>query len=753
MRWLTNPSEHVRDIENRYQARLLASLLLAFIPLGLLSILIQLRIVPEFTQIFPILLGAVFVLIIAYLLSRTKFHKLGSFIVIVLPSVAVFANLRVDPAPTISITYVIFTILLSSVLLSWRWTVFFVGTTFVATILLITINPDMDLKMFAPSLGIIVITSGLILVFIWYQTALEGKRQMLFVRKERRYQMLINQSPYSTVIYDTNGRPRYYNQSAIDLWGLSEQDLEFFRSNYNILEDKQLENTGILHYINEALAGNGAVAPPNRYEFQRIDKSGNAINDVRWIVPHCYPVKDEAGNVLEIVIVHQDVTNQKRVENEIDHRNQELTLLNKVITVATSSLNKDEILQFVCDELATAFKVSHTVAVLVNHHKDNMVSIVATRLPQPSLNVIGMDIPIAPFLSMFTQSLPLTPNIPIAIKDIRDVVDWPEAQIIIDQLDISSVVILPLTIRDETIGAIGLASKTAQEFTPDMIQLAGTVTASVSQAIQNAQLFEDAKHYAIELEERVAERTIEIEAANTKLQALAIVKDEFVSNVSHELRTPITNIRLFHDLLNLNPSKKTEYMATVLREIERLEHIVESLLQISRLDQESVLIKLAAVNLNHLAELYTSDRILQAQEKHITLSFQNGEALPTVQADSKQLGQVLGVILTNALNYTPPGGEIFVRTDACIVDGRQWVTISVQDNGPGIVPEEQSYLFERFFRGKAGRENRFPGTGLGLSIAKEIIDRHNGRINVSSQGIPGQGTTVTVWLPVEESES
>ncbi|MCP4258924.1 MAG: HAMP domain-containing histidine kinase, partial [Planctomycetes bacterium] len=81
------------------------------------------------------------------------------------------------------------------------------------------------------------------------------------------------------------------------------------------------------------------------------------------------------------------------------------------------------------------------------------------------------------------------------------------------------------------------------------------------------------------------------------------------------------------------------------------------------------------------------------------------------------------------------------------------VTISVQDNGPGIVPEEQSYLFERFFRGKAGRENKFPGTGLGLSIAKEIIDRHNGRINVSSQGIPGQGTTVTVWLPVEESES
>lgn len=83
-------------------------------------------------------------------------------------------------------------------------------------------------------------------------------------------------------------------------------------------------------------------------------------------------------------------------------------------------------------------------------------------------------------------------------------------------------------------------------------------------------------------------------------------------------------------------------------------------------------------------------------------------------------------------------------------DDKRWVGFSVSDTGPGVPPEEQEQLFTRFFRGRAGRESEVPGTGLGLAIAKEIIDRHQGQIKIESAGKPGQGTTFSVWLPIQK---
>ena len=116
-------------------------------------------------------------------------------------------------------------------------------------------------------------------------------------------------------------------------------------------------------------------------------------------------------------------------------------------------------------------------------------------------------------------------------------------------------------------------------------------------------------------------------------------------------------------------------------------------------------------------------------------------------ADEQMTGQVLSAILTNALNYTPAGGTITVSTQVEEAHGRMWTGFAVSDTGPGIPVEDQERLFERFFRGKSGRTSTSPGTGLGLSIAREIIYRHGGRIEVTSAGMPGEGTTFSVWLP------
>jgi PAS domain S-box-containing protein len=252
-----------------------------------------------------------------------------------------------------------------------------------------------------------------------------------------------------------------------------------------------------------------------------------------------------------------------------------------------------------------------------------------------------------------------------------------------------------------------------------------------------------------ELERRVAERTTELEVANEHLQTLIRVKDEFISTVSHEMLTPISSLKTYHYLIEIDPDKLDRYLDVLKRETNRLHYIIEDMLRLSRLDQGQIEMKLALVALNPLVRLYVADRVPLAEGKGLSLTFDEQSDLPPVQADEGLLGQVVSGLLTNAMNYTPDGGQIAVSTDLRHLDDKEWITFSVSDTGPGIPLEEQPRLFERFFRGRVSLDTHTPGTGLGLSIAKKIVERHRGRIEFESQGIPGKGATFTVWLPVE----
>jgi signal transduction histidine kinase len=155
-------------------------------------------------------------------------------------------------------------------------------------------------------------------------------------------------------------------------------------------------------------------------------------------------------------------------------------------------------------------------------------------------------------------------------------------------------------------------------------------------------------------------------------------------------------------------------------------------------------------DLNTLVLLYIADRTLLAEERGLSLTFTEEPGLPKVRADRRQLERVLGVLLTNALSYTPSGGQIRVSTHSQQLDGELWIGFSVKDTGLGITPEEQDRLFERFFRGRAALERGVPGTGMGLATAKEIVEQHGGRLEVSSEGEPGRGATFSVWLSTED---
>jgi len=232
----------------------------------------------------------------------------------------------------------------------------------------------------------------------------------------------------------------------------------------------------------------------------------------------------------------------------------------------------------------------------------------------------------------------------------------------------------------------------------------------------------------------------------TRFRELDQMKTQFVSDVSHELRTPLTNLALYLDLLAraLKGEKNERYMATLRRETQRLTSLIEDLLTISRLEADRVEITIEPIDINRLITDLAQDRMQMAANQALTLTYTVQPELPPALADSRLLTRVLSNLLTNALNYTPPGRTIHLRTCLQVWGGATWVTAQVEDTGLGIPPEEMEHLFTRFFRGYAGQTSNAPGTGLGLAISKEIIDRLNGHITVESQ--LHKGSTFTVWL-------
>ena len=252
------------------------------------------------------------------------------------------------------------------------------------------------------------------------------------------------------------------------------------------------------------------------------------------------------------------------------------------------------------------------------------------------------------------------------------------------------------------------------------------------------------------LEELVQARTQALESANARLEMLSRIKDEFVSNVSHELRTPITNLKLRLHIMSQQPERIDRHLFVMQRETDRLANIIEALLQLSRIDQDRMELKRIPLDLNVLVRNLADDRRMLAEIRSLDLILEPAELSPMVVGDRGLLEQAVGVLLTNALHYTPGGGSVTVRVavEAAPV-GRSQVraAIHVIDTGPGLAPEDKKRLFERFVRGTAGIESGAPGTGLGLALALEIARQHGGTITARSDG-PGQGSTFSLFIPL-----
>jgi GAF domain-containing protein len=235
------------------------------------------------------------------------------------------------------------------------------------------------------------------------------------------------------------------------------------------------------------------------------------------------------------------------------------------------------------------------------------------------------------------------------------------------------------------------------------------------------------------------------------------LKSEFVATVSHELRTPMTSIRGYVDVLLMGAAgamneNQTHFLNIVKNNTERLNILVNDLLDISRIESGRVTLSPQALDLREIAEDVIGDVLRRSQEenKPMALSLDAPKKLPRVYGDVERVRQVMGNLVDNAYHYTPENGTILVQIHP--LNGGNEVQVDVIDNGVGIALEDQDRVFERFYRGEHPLVLATPGTGLGLSIVKQIVDMHKGRIWMKSTGIPGEGSTFSFTLPVYESQ-
>lgn len=228
------------------------------------------------------------------------------------------------------------------------------------------------------------------------------------------------------------------------------------------------------------------------------------------------------------------------------------------------------------------------------------------------------------------------------------------------------------------------------------------------------------------------------------LKRLEQMRKDFVANVSHELRTPITSIKGFAETLldgAMNDREVLqEFLTIILNESDRLQVLIQDLLDLSKMENKGFTLNLSRVNIKELLE--NSLRVLQSKaiERDIQLDLIVSDTITEIDGDSDRLKQVFINVISNSLSYSPNGAKVIVKT----TDFEDFVQIEISDTGIGIDKSELPRIFERFYRVDKARTRNSGGTGLGLAIVKHIIEAHEGTVQINSQ--VGEGTTVTIQL-------
>jgi two-component system phosphate regulon sensor histidine kinase PhoR len=224
------------------------------------------------------------------------------------------------------------------------------------------------------------------------------------------------------------------------------------------------------------------------------------------------------------------------------------------------------------------------------------------------------------------------------------------------------------------------------------------------------------------------------------------LKSEFISNVSHELKTPLSIISMFGEMLangrTKGPEQATEYAQVIWRESVRLGRLIDNVLDFAKMERGKEVYEFAEADAGEVVERAVDLVGRRAANAEMTIEVDIADELPPVQLDANAFTLAVMNLIDNAIKYAAAGKKVAVKLSK---QGERIVLV-VRDFGPGIAPEEQEQIFERFYRARAVRLKPIRGSGIGLALVRHIARAHDGDVSVTS--IPGKGATFQLWLPI-----
>ncbi len=469
-------------------------------------------------------------------------------------------------------------------------------------------------------------------------------------------------------------------------------------------------------------------------EYRIVTKSG----EVKYVYDHTSVRRDGNGRITHYQGIVQDITERKKAQQELRQSNRKLSLLNRAQQALNASLDLDMVLATALDETRTLLGAVAGSIWLTDSITEELV---CRQVTEPHSGIVrGWRLQpgqgIAGWVAQNGQSLSV-PDAQIDDRHFRGVDRKTD-------LTTHALLCVPLKVKDQVIGVIQVMDTESHSFQGSDLALLESFAAAAATAIENAQLHKRLAKHAAEMEQRVVERTRELVAANKQLKDLDNLKTKLIEDISHELRTPVANLSLYLDLLERGkPDRQAHYKAVLRQKMNELVRLTEDILHVFRLDLFQGNITLVPLDMNELiAEAVNRQKTRLPGT--VSLQFEPQANLPLIQAERKQVQQVVTNLLNNAINYTSDG---VIRVGVYCEAKQNRVCFYVEDTGMGIAPEERPFIFDRFYRGRQVGQLNIPGTGLGLAVVKDIISLHGGGISVDSE--VGRGSRFDVWLPVD----
>jgi Na+/proline symporter/nitrogen-specific signal transduction histidine kinase len=293
-------------------------------------------------------------------------------------------------------------------------------------------------------------------------------------------------------------------------------------------------------------------------------------------------------------------------------------------------------------------------------------------------------------------------------------------------------------------GAIGAAS--ARVMVASVVKEEALTIAEVRGILDEASQVVVYSHRLEQKSRELEAATAELRQANERLKELDRMKDDFVSMVTHELRTPLTSIRAFSEILRQEPnvelSQRKKFLDIITKETERLTRLINQVLDLSKIESGRAEWHESQVDLKEVISDSVTGMGQVFEEKDIRVEVQLPESVPPVPGDVDRIIQVLLNLLSNAVKFCEPGrGHI----EIALTEREDELRVDVRDNGPGVSPQDEAVIFDKFRQAGDTLTNKPQGTGLGLPISRQIVEHHGGRLWV--ERAPGGGACFSFTLP------